>query len=145
MSTTNQIKIALGNLYTGLTALVPGSLKGVSRAVYDPISSISRPHVGMLVASWQRTQGSVYHVVVELSLAVDIGAGALDDATLDAATAIDDKIAALLAGGSLGCYADRPLWTPWYVVNAKSGAGAVPVGAKGNITLHVTRPVTRGT
>ena len=112
----NQISTILDRLEAHLASVVAaGDLRAVVRGVINPLTVAAAPALGFTVSRLARSDGAHWTADVLLMLAVDSGADAAEERTIDAVAAVEESIATFKESGRSGGKIDGPTWDTWFI------------------------------
>jgi hypothetical protein len=138
---SNRISAILDDLEVELAALVSaGDIRAVTRGVIQPLTAAAVPAVGLAISRLARFDKRGWTAEVLIQLAIDSGAEAAEERTIDAVAAVDAKILAFADSGRAGGNIDGPTWDTWFVPTNEGRL--TRVGAIGSMRIVIDGQLT---
>lgn len=136
----NKLSRALGNIETALQVLVDeGRLKAVHRRLLR-WNEPQAPVAAVKIVRYRREAGQIWVAEVLLQIVTRRGSAADDEANIDLAARVDEKLSALADSGDAEAALGTPTWDPWEH-RASEADPDIPVGSIGGLTMTVEEPL----
>lgn len=140
MNTLHSILTEIATAMTALTAGDTPPLRRFKRGVFNPLTAVELPRMGMVIDVARRRVGADWTIPVLLPIAVDQGAGDPAEAITDILIEVDAALTAWqdsnrTGGGSIDLFE----FEPWYSPRAEDPSA--PCGAIFRFQLKLEGPL----